>query len=113
MRRVSCLGLGGQGFDLASSCSPCPARVTHPTIPTIQPLFSPVPHIIVDQSLNLCYRSLQSLVLRLDRPCFFFTGRFRPGRKVSAIRPPFMCAFCIPCASPEPPRPVVPQRIPT
>ena len=59
--------------------------------------------------------------VRLGRPCFFFPGRSRsriptpsgPGPKVSAIRPPFMCAFCIPCASPGLPRPVVPQSIPT
>ena len=59
--------------------------------------------------------------VRLGRPCFFFPGRSRsriptpsgPGPKVSAIRPPFMCAFCIPCASPGLPRPVIPQRIPT
>src|SRR5437763_499429 len=107
--------------ESATIKSPTLARAIHPAILTIQPSISPVPHIILDQSLNLCYRSLQSLILRLDRPCFFFPGRFRskiptpsgPGPKVPAIHPPFMCALCTPCAAPGHPRSLVPQRIPT
>jgi hypothetical protein len=42
---------------LLFSSSSCSSETVHPAILTTQPLFSPVPCIILDKSINLCYAS--------------------------------------------------------
>ena len=67
-------GLVCVDFDFAVFLFLLPARTIHPAIFTIQPSISPVPGIILYQSLNLCY-----LLTRLAGSTLHF---MRPRRGV-------------------------------